>query len=225
MPEFAALEKILSPDRMATYLGAAGGDRDRAVRLYRWNSMASSAFFGPIHMLEVSLRNAIHEQLADTWSTQWWTDPRCRLTATHTTMVHQAIADLQRQKHATAPPDVVAALSFGFWVSLLGSGGRGANYETNLWRPALHLAFPNRPHPSRRKAVHRELDFLRVFRNRIAHHEPIFDRHLAADHDSLLRVLDWIDHDVSAWTKQHSRVPAVLFLRGDVEAGTRPGTL
>ena len=52
------------------------------------------------------------------------------------------------------------------------SGGRRANYDRTLRRPALHRAFPGRP----RREVQRKLNSLRQLRNRIAHHEPIFDR-------------------------------------------------
>ena len=43
--------------------------------------------------------------------------------------------------------------------------------------------------------VQRPLDYLRTFRNRIAHHEPIFGRHLAADYTSILEVAGWICPD------------------------------
>jgi hypothetical protein len=43
--------------------------------------------------------------------------------------------------------------------------------------------------------VQRLLDYLRTFRNRIAHHEPIFGRHLAADYTSILEVAGWICPD------------------------------
>ena len=109
----------------------------------------------------------------------------------------------------------MAALSFGFWVSLLGSGGRmdpdgrRANYEMTLWRPALRRAFPHRT-PLTRKQAHRPLNALRKLRNRIAHHEPIFARPLLEDHQRILEVTGWISPGVQAWVKHHSRVPIVL---------------
>ncbi|MDE0373605.1 MAG: hypothetical protein OXI73_13825 [Rhodospirillales bacterium] len=58
---------------------------------------------------------------------------------------------------------VVAGLSLGFWVSLLGPGGRiaesgrRANYETALWRPVLRDAFPH-ARPLTRRQAHAALD-------------------------------------------------------------------
>ena len=126
-----------------------------------------------------------------------------------------AKTETARAGHTATPARLVAALSFGFWVSLLGSGGRmdpdgrRANYEMTLWRPALRRAFPHRT-PLTRKQAHRPLNALRKLRNRIAHHEPIFARPLLEDHQRILEVTGWISPGVQAWVKHHSRVPIVL---------------
>lgn len=77
-----------------------------------------------------------------------------------------------------------------------------------LWRPALLRTFPHAQ--LARAAAHHQLDYLRTFRNRIAHHEPIFGRHLAADHTSILTVTGWINPEVQRWIDHHSRVPGLL---------------
>ncbi len=41
---------------------------------------------------------------------------------------------------------------------------------------------PFRTSRKSRASIHKPLDFLRTFRNRIAHHEPIFNRHIEADY-------------------------------------------
>ena len=220
-----ALRTALSAERFGTYMAAVGDDEEAALRLYRWNSMASSSFFGALHMLEVTLRNAMHDGLLAMWGDDWWDHPGCGLNDKDYDWVQRTITDLLRQKDAITSPDVVAALPFGFWVSLLGSGGRDGNYETKLWRPVLNATLPHRPMPSKRKSVALKLNYLRTFRNRIAHHEPIFHRALHADHSSILEVVGWIEPAVAGWVKKYSRVPAVLSLRGDVLAGVRDGTL
>jgi len=107
--------------------------------------------------------------------------------------------------------DVVAALSYGFWSSLVGPGGN-CQYETQFWQPALVKAFPHSA-SSRRATMSRSLESIRLFRNRIAHHEPIFRRHLAADHATLLRLADAIDHGLADYMSDHSRIPDVLARR------------
>ena len=58
--------------------------------------------------------------------------------------------ELSEIRPITHLPRLVAALPFGFWVSLLERGGRSVvpsapkrDYDMTLWRPALHRAFPN----------------------------------------------------------------------------------
>ena len=109
------------------------------------------------------------------------------------------------------PGQFIASMSLGFWVRLVSRGGytyggRKADYERTLWRPALFKAFPGRP----RRAVQQRLNHLRQLRNRIAHHEPIFDRDLREDYENLLEALGWISPDVRAWIEAHSLLPDAL---------------
>ena len=208
-----ALETSLSPERLATYVAEAGGNREKAVRLYTWNTAVSAAFYGPLQGLEIALRNAVHRELSNRYGADWYDNPKAGLDGGTLSRVAAARADLKRDSYPDDPPHVVAALSFGFWVALLGPGGRlpsggKANYEMTLWRAGLFRAFPHAK--VSRKAAHRPLDYLRTFRNRIAHHEPIFDRHLARDYTSLMDVTGWISKDTQAWINHHSRVPVLL---------------
>ncbi len=208
-----ALERSLSPERMAAYVAKAGGDREKAVRLYTWNTAVSAAFYGPLQGLEVALRNAMHRELRAKYGADWYDNPACGLDAMTDARIAAARADLRRDGYVDDPPHMVAALSFGFWVALLGAGGRlsefgKANYEMTLWRPALFRAF--RHAKVNRKSAHAPLDYLRTFRNRIAHHEPIIDRHLAKDYASILQVAGWISPHTQTWISHHSRVDALL---------------
>lgn len=208
-----ALETSLSPERMATYVRRAGGNRGKAVQLYTWNTAVSAAFYGPLQGLEVALRNAMHRELARKYGEDWYDNPAAGLDAGTENRVAAARSDLSRDGYANDPPHVVAALSFGFWVALIGPGGRlrmggKANYDMTVWRASVYRAFPHAR--LSRKAAHAPLDFLRTFRNRIAHHEPILDRHLAADYASLLQVVGWISPETKIWIEHHSRVPDLL---------------
>jgi hypothetical protein len=202
-----ALEASLSPERFTTYVQAAGGDKEQALRLYVWNAMISAAFYTPLQGLEVALRNAIHRELSRAYGIQWYDQPTLGLAPAALRQVSDAKDTLQKSRKPLDPPRIVAELSWGFWVSLLGRGPRG-RYETTLWRPALYRAFPHVR--SLRKHVHAPRDYLRVFRNRIAHHEPIFARHLAADYASIIKVITWICPDTAAWIDHHNVVQATL---------------
>jgi hypothetical protein len=192
-----ALETSISSERMATYVSEAAGDRELALRLYTWNTAISAAFYGPLQGLEVAVRNAMHQQLAAKYGADWYNNHACGLDAGALRRLEQAVASLKSGGYPLDPPHVVAELPFGFWVSLLGPGGkppspefRKRNYEMTLWRPALFKAFPH-CRLSRRE-THKPLNSLRTLRNRIAHHEPVFYRNLAQEYQSILTVADWI---------------------------------
>ena len=219
---FGELESSLSGERMNTYLEAVDGDRERAARLYAWNTAVSAAFYASLQALEVALRSAMHSQLASRYGTAWYDNRNAGLDKGAAARIVRAKTELVRNRYAPTPPRMVAALSLGFWVSLLGPGGhldepgRKANYEMTLWRPALRGAFPHRATLTR-KQIHGPLDHLRAFRNRIAHHEPIFARHLAKDHDQIMEIMGWISPGTRAWLEHHSYTPDLLESPKDAE--------
>ena len=215
------LEVSLSRERLGTYLDAAEGDRKGAIELYAWNTAISAAFYGPLQGLEVTLRNAMYRRLAARYGGSWYDNPDAGLDRGAVERIASARMELARDGHGDAPPRIVAALSFGFWVSLLGpggrmAGGRKANYEMTLWRPALRQAFAHRATLTRKEA-HRPLNSLRTLRNRIAHHEPVFARDLARDHARIVEVLGWMTPGTRRWVEHHSNVPAVLDSTKDSE--------
>lgn len=228
--QIPALPGLIAAPRLAPYLSACAGNAAQAARLYTWNITVSAAFWGPMHALEVVLRNALNEQLVAHFSQrEWWTHPRAGLNRPMTGQRDHAITDAakaaQRRGRAPVADDVVAALSFGFWTGLLGSGSQRSaphlQYETRYWQPALARAFPN--YTGRRAALHTRLDYLRVFRNRLAHHEPVFSRHLQADHDTIVDVARLIHVDAATYIDSQSRVPQVLADRNSA-VGTGQGT-
>ena len=64
---------------MSTYLRATGGDREKALHLYTWNTALSAAFYGPLQGLEVALRNALHRQLTERYGAEWYDNPAAGL--------------------------------------------------------------------------------------------------------------------------------------------------
>lgn len=207
-----ALEAALTVDRLSTYVNVAN-TKEAALELYVWNTEVSAAFYGPLQALEVTTRNAFHDQLTRAYGVTWWDDPKAGLTPQARQHVQDARDKLRRENKPVTPSRIVAELSFGFWERLLTIGPRHSrvNYDSTLWRPALYKAFPN-VRTSRHNA-HRPLPPLRNLRNRIAHHEPIFGRNLADDHQLILDVLGWMNTEARDWVAYHSVVPAALAAR------------
>ena len=202
-----AIPGILSIDRYSTYLAACSGDRAQAVRLYAWNVAMSAALWGGFNVMEVALRNAMHEQLAKLARREDWWNGQVPLFPYERQRVTDVVQEMTREKGAALKPGhVVADLTLGFWVKLLANG-----YHQRLWVPALQYAFPNIK--GLRRDLHRDLERLRKLRNRVAHHEPVFARNLADDHAKVLAVLDTISPAARAWADHDSRAPQVLATR------------
>jgi hypothetical protein len=213
--DLSGLVAMVAVDRLATYLAAGGGDQRRAIRLYSWNVEVSAAMWGPLHALEVSLRTDLQGCLsASAGRADWWR--RFRLFDPQSDQV-AAAARAAEAKHGPARQvgDVVSELSLGFWTGLLAN-----RYHARLWEPALHRAFPLRPARVRRGDLHARLQSLRGLRNCVAHHEPVFGRDLARDHQDILTMLAYLNADAATWVASHSRVPAVLARRAVCVAGT-----
>lgn len=208
------LESFISDPRFSRYRNRYDGRRDLAARLYVWNTAISAAFWGPISILEVAVRNAIHDQLvAGRRRDDWWNDPGLDLCETERRNINDAIGTLTRRGNADpSPGQVVAATSFGLWVGLTGAGhvrDHLLRYETTLWQPRIHKAFPHAG-TRRRKYIHAELDKVRVLRNRIAHHEPIYNSPLPAIYGSILEMAGMVHPDARLLIEDNSRVPVVL---------------
>ncbi|MEU8192862.1 hypothetical protein AB0C10_03655 [Microbispora amethystogenes] len=208
------MRRAISQPRLAPYLRSCGADAARAERLYYWNLEVAAAFYGPLHFLEICLRNAFHHALTTRFGRpDWW--EAAPLTPHGGRQVRkaadQAVANLGRRRPVT-PDDVVTELTFGFWVSLI-----SRRYDRHLWVPALHTAF--RDCPETRRDLHDGLVSLVLFRNRVMHHEPVHTRDLAADHAKLCRMLGYLAPEAAGLLARMDRVAEVLARRADVCAG------
>ncbi|GAA4851808.1 hypothetical protein [Kitasatospora terrestris] len=211
------MRAALSEPRLAAYLAATGGDPGAARLLYWWNAEVSGAFLGPLHSLELTLRNALHDELAKVHGrADWWA--QAPLNAHGRRLVDEARRKRSRRSRRTVTADdLVAELSFGFWVSLLSSGD---SYDRRFWVPALHRAFPH--YSGRRDRLHRSFESMLLFRNKISHHEPIHHRPLEADHAKIYELLEYLSPAMASETRALDRVPTVLQSREDTCSGRRP---
>ncbi|MEU9243913.1 hypothetical protein [Streptomyces sp. NPDC048385] len=211
LPEW--MVRDLSLPRLRRYIRAAHGDARAAERLYWWNIEVSAALLGSLHCLELTLRNALHNALAGHHGRRdWWA--AAPLNERSRRLVDDARRSCERRLSHATPDDMVAELSFGFWVSLLSHG-----YDRHFWVPALHSAFPH--YRGRRNHLYRDLTSLVLLRNRVMHHEPIHHRHLAADHDTVYRVLGHLSPELVKEAQAMDRFQAVLAGRADVLSGVR----
>ena len=175
-----------------------------ALADYEKNTRLCEAFYSPLQGLEVALRNSVHSQMRNKWGPYWMNDGGVQLGAAHQTMATECWTGLLKRHNSPTHDNVVAELRFAFWVGLL-----GPSYDATLWRQAVHKAF-RASGSKKRSHIHSRFNAIRRFRNRVAHHEPIFHKNLRDRHDEILEAIGWICHDTRDWVSQNSRVIEVL---------------
>ena len=196
-----ALETTLSRERLGKYLDATKQDLDRALKLYEANTKIAESFYTPLQCLEVCLRNSIDVQLTRTYGGFWFDNSAVSLNPDSRNSLNEA----RRGLSSPTQGKIVAELKFAFWVALLGRG-----YDATIWRKSLHHAFRGDNRGKRRSDVHGRFNAIRRFRNRIAHHEPVFHRPCDQTHKEILEALGWMCPQTAAWATFHSRFEATI---------------
>jgi hypothetical protein len=212
----------LSEERYGKYLRAAGGDHGRATALYEWNSRLAAELLHDLGHVEVCLRNAYDRALLGHPSVRGgdWIEGAAvgRLFPVHPSgrssdknaAPRRALALAHR--HAGVGSDgrvprgkIVAELPFGFWSYLT-----DALHEKTLWVPALHNAYlPAADRPR----LHRALAGLRAVRNRLAHHESVFDQRPEDLRRTMTFVARQLSPDVRNHVERNSRVADLIAAR------------
>jgi hypothetical protein len=209
--QIAAITASISPARMGTYLNATGfGAGATALDIYVWNALVSGAFFSTLHICEVVVRNAISHALELKYGSNWPWDAGFERSLTK-----WAKSELHSAKHGIpvgSTGKVIAELKFAFWCRLFTAG-----QDQHIWNAHLHTVFPFLPFPltvtAGRKMLYDDLEALRSFRNRIAHHEPIFAYPLEQHHARIQRLIRLRCGHTQDWLAQWEIVSAVLAAR------------
>jgi Abi-like protein len=185
---FDELSIIFSEERLDGYLNHAkcNNSKTDALVAYSWNIELSQALYPALQILEITLRNSLHQTLSTNFNTAHWFD----LTFLHKRekkQIEQAKDDLKKEHKRIEAGHIVAKLSFGFWTSLF-----DVRYEHGqiLWPKLLKPTFPYLSKSQRtRTYLSRELNRIRFLRNRIFHHEPIWHwKDLTDQHASIINM-------------------------------------
>ncbi|HVA88302.1 MAG TPA: hypothetical protein VNL71_00525 [Chloroflexota bacterium] len=209
---FAALSRAYSPERLGAY--RRSGDDDAGVlSRYLWNTLLGEALYPALQSLEVALRNSVHTAIAHAYGrADWYAGTPAILQPRQQDMVADAKKTLTAARKPITPGRVVAELPFGFWTSLF-----NVYYETKgtsdprLWPRLLSWAFPHMPRRIRtRRTVSRTLNDVRHLRNRVFHHEPLWNNvRLRQQHGEVLDIIRWISPDLHEAVGLIDRFPIV----------------
>ncbi|MCB1558674.1 MAG: Abi family protein [Alphaproteobacteria bacterium] len=208
------IQRILSEPRFATYLQNCNGSRENACNLYQWNLKLSSAFIVPLHLIEVSIRNAAVECIEKVHTSNWpWTEGFIRRLP-NPKKGYNPTRNLKEvaRMHNPTMGKVVAELKFVFWEKMF-----TARYDDALWNKHIRIVFPNAPvemTPAQiREEIHMDISEIRKLRNRIAHHEPIFLRGNRDDYDRIYKLLNWRSKAVAEWMSEIQTVTGLILER------------
>lgn len=215
LPE-AVLRRLLSTPRFETYTQAAqraGYQTGDAVTLYAWNARVAGAMLAPLHLCEIAIRNAVAEALEIVHGPRWpW------IRGFEVSLPNPGKGYLQRQdlnltrSRAQTTDRVVVELKFAFWESMFTS-----RHDNRIWSPHLFTVLPNLASslavPTHRLQLAADLKAIRLLRNRIAHHEPIFVRNLADDLAKAHALVDARCPATAAWLISDTTATAAIQAR------------
>ena len=207
--ELAALREAISPARLTTYLRHAHGNARQALELYAWNMRAGAALHPILHANEVALRNAVNRALESQFGAQWpYSQGFLRNLPAHERATFEGSRrklEKTRGVQRLSTGDVVAGQTYYFWVSMLTS-----RFEQRVWQREFARSFPCAPPHIDRAVVHASAESIRLLRNRIAHHEPLLNYHLAGAYRRALAMIRWISPEKAAWAVVRWPAPDTL---------------
>jgi hypothetical protein len=100
---------------------------------------------------------------------------------------HKDVVKKRQAMFAVSHGQVISQTTFSFWKRLYSH-----EYEQDLWKPSLKRVFP-RKH-IKRSEVASALEVIYAIRNRVAHHEPVYDKRL----DDVIKAIDFIRENLGA---------------------------
>lgn len=187
----ANLEPYISAARLNTYSSFfAPSSQVELFGCYLWNKEIAASFLPILQVLEVSLRNSIHNEARAILGSHWFdnitTKPNLKPAQTRQVLKLKRTVDNTRNsikrelgisKHGTVPADkIVANMTFGFWTTLLSPAFEVNRHPRALWPALLRPVFSNAPKGARKRdIIHQNLITVKTFRNKAFHHEPIWN--------------------------------------------------
>lgn len=201
---------VLSAPRLSTYLHATGQHPAKALELYLWNARVSASFMVPLQLCEIASRNGVVDTLELVHGPKWPWSPGFARSVPHHQRGYSPADDLrQTSRKYQSAGKVVADLKFAFWQHMFTAG-----QDNRLWLPHFATAFPGYDTslsvPAARAAMHVDIDKVRSFRNRIAHHEPIFSRNLVTEYERVRQLVEWRRPTAAAWLDKVETVSALI---------------
>ena len=211
---YQALIAGLSAPRLAAYYQPDDKDCGDGVARYFWNSALAGALWPALHVLEIVVRNTIYAEGAAQTATRslrfnnvpCWLDAGL-LEQREQDEVNKAIKRLALGQRT--PGHLIGALTFGFWVRLCNRPYEHGKGRVAIW-PSAAKRFHGCPRRRRnRRAIASTLRNLADFRNRVAHHHPVWDRRPDRRLADVVQTIRWLNPQLADAVSQTSNVAAM----------------
>jgi hypothetical protein len=181
----SALEMSLSPARLGPYRTFFKAKLDaETLAAFQWNQTVSSALWPLMSLVELAFRNRLHACFSDMYggsvSNAWYLTPKAQLSAIATNKVMDTVnaTDSNGNPICQSVDDVVAEMSFGFWVEALRRVPKDKRWKVSK------AIFPNYGPVANKPAwvqaaqtwlpLIGRLERHKSFRDRLAHHRPVW---------------------------------------------------
>lgn len=204
---YNALLPTISKPRLESYKLKGDSELDALTR-YNWNLCLCEALYPSVQALEIALRNRLNDVLLREFGRNWTWEPQLFGNANDQAMIKKAGDQLTKHGKRIENSRMVAELTLGFWVSL-----HHRRFERVLWQKpnVIQSVLPFIPAKVRNLPYIRpRLEKINDLRNRISHHEPVWQLNLLAEHQVLQEALGWLGSpEVTNFAKGCDRFLAV----------------
>mgnify|MGYP003640520356 FL=1 len=143
--DLAEIKKGLSTEKLETYRQVFSCKSDHElIAVYMSMQSIMSHFFTVVQLLEVTLRNSIHQSASEQFEDPEWfkTKAISDQSKNQVTQAEQQCLDEVGAKYTTN--DLVSRLPFGFWVHMLSRDyNNSRDKDHNLWQFKFNQCFPN----------------------------------------------------------------------------------
>ncbi|PCI58872.1 MAG: hypothetical protein COB35_12705 [Gammaproteobacteria bacterium] len=209
--QYEAIENTLSISRFSTYRNAVitttgVNCNTTALSLYEWNANLSSSFLFPLHIYEVTLRNAISDAIASRYGSDWPTNHffQNSLNYKNKKGLLSAIGS-EYQGLGKVLPEI----KLSWWEEML-----TRRHDGRIWNNCMNDIFPNAHNLTVgqiRACLKNACFSIRKIRNRIAHHEPIFNQNSLQDIYPMIETTVAMRCDeTKSWLSQIEEVSNIL---------------
>lgn len=204
--DISHLHRAFSNARMTKYLQIAGNDTRLAIRLHAWNAAVAASLLPTLHLAEVAIRNFAMRRLAVKYNkggVRWYEHQTVerRLRGSKLGAQLKDAIDLERRsgRNGDLSDYITNELTFGFWVNVFTKA-----FRPDLWTIRIQTISASFPSDKSIDDLHDGVEFLRTFRNNVAHHKNVVCKPVAGNYERTLEVLSWVSKPTADFARATS---------------------